>query len=516
MKKRILLAQLCTVAFVAAASGPALSDRASDTVVWSTSNEINSADIYYENMREVVIATHSACDTLMHRDPLSGEYLPLLAESYEWVDDTTLEFRLRQGVKFHDGSDFTAADVAYTFEHASNPDHGVVTQLVVSWIDSMEVVDDYTVRIHAASPTPAAINYLSGVTPIYPEGHYDNAPEVPGADGTTRRDWGAITPVCTGPYRITEFNPGSDLVMERNDDYFEGGPKGQPEIGRLVFRTISDTETQIAELVTGGVDWLWGIPPENAQMLAGMGNVTVQSAPTTRISFLSLDAAGRSGDTPMTDARVRRAIAHAVDAEALATSLVGDGSEPLVSMCYPDQFGCSTDVPIYEYDPDRARELLAEAGYENGFTVTMYAYRDRPFTEAVMGYLSEVGIETDLTYLQWPALRPLLQDGRVELAHLSWGSQGILDASASVSHYFKHGQDDYALDDTVKDLLEQADSVTDDAQRQKLYHDALTIIAEEAYFVPLFSYGRTYAFNAELDIPVTPDELAHFYLARWK
>ena len=516
MIKKILFTQLCSVALVAAATGPALSDRASDTVVWSTSNEINSADIYYQNMREVVIAAHSACDTLMHRDPLSGEYLPLLAESYEWVDDTTLEFKLREGVNFHDGSAFTAADVAYTFAHASNPDHGVVTQLVVDWIDRMEVIDDHTVRIHAKRPTPAAINYLSGVTPIYPDGHYDDAPEVPGADGTTRRDWGAVTPVCTGPYRITAFEPGGELVMERNDDYFEGGPKGKPEIGRLVFRTISDTETQIAELVTGGVDWLWGVPPENAQMLAGMGNVTVQSAPTTRISFLSLDAAGRSGDTPMTDVRVRRALAHAIDAEAIATSLVGEGSERLVSICDPSQFGCSTDVPTYEYDPERARELLAEAGHADGFTIPIYAYRDRPFTEAVMGYLSEVGVEAELRYLQWPALRPLLHDGSVELAHLSWGSQGMLDASASVSHYFKHGPDDYALDDSVRELLEEADSVTDAERRRELYDRALTAIAEEAYFVPLFSYGRTYAFNADLDIPVTPDELAHFYLARWK
>lgn len=506
----------CSAAFAASLAGNALADKANDTLVWSTASEVDTPDIYYQNLREVVIIAHQMCDTLMHRDPISGQYKPLLATSYKWVDNDTLEFKLREGVKFHDGSDFDAEDVAYTLNHVSKPDSGMVTRLLVDWIKNVEVVDPMTVHIHGKAPTPAAIDYLSGITPIYPAGHYDAAPEVPGAKGQTRRDWGAIKPVCTGPYKLESFEPGKTVTLVKNDDYFKDGPKKTPQIGRIVFRTISDTETQIAELVTGGIDWIWGVPSENADQLRSMGSLVVKAAPTTRISFLSLDAVGRSGKNPMQDERVRKAIFHAIDRQEIARELVGEGSEALKAMCHPEQFGCAQDIPQYAYDPKKAKELLAQAGYQDGFSIAFHAYRDRPYSEAVMNYVRAVGIKPDLQFLQWTALRPVLREGKAKMAHLTWGSQGVKDVSASVSNYFKFSADDYARDEQVRDWLEAADHEVDENKRKDFYRKALTRIAEEAYFIPLFSYARTYAFNDELDFPVTPDELAHFYLAAWK
>jgi peptide/nickel transport system substrate-binding protein len=494
----------------------ALAGKDTDTIVWASASEVDTTDLYYQNLREVVIMAHQMCDTLMHRDPLTAEYKPLLAESFKWVDDLTLEFTLRKGVKFHDGRDFGAADVAYTLNHAAAPDSGVVTRLVVDWIKNVEVVAPDKVRIHTKTPTPAAIDYLSGVTPIYPAGHYDKAPSVAASDGKTRRDWGAVRPVCTGPYKIKDAVAGGTVTLVRNEAYFKDGPKGQPKIGTIQFRTIADTETQVAELITGGIDWIWGVPTENAAQLGTVPNVTVKAAPTMRLSFLSLDAAGRSGDNPMKDVRVRQAIFHAIDREAIARDLVGEGAEVLRSMCYPTQFGCTTDVPQFAFDPKKAKALLAEAGYPNGFKIPFHAYRDRPYSEAVMNYLRNVGITGDMRFMQWKALRPVLQEGKAELAHISWGSQGIQDASASVSNYFKFSIDDYARDAEVKAWLEAADTTIDPGTRKDLYGKALKKIAENAYFVPIFSYGRTYAFNSALDYPVTPDELAHFYMARWK
>ena len=369
--KRMLLASLGGAALLTLAHGPAFAGKDDDTVVWATGSEVDTADLYYQNLREVVIMAHQVCDTLMHRDPYSGEYKPLLAKSYEWVDDKTLDFTLRTGIKFHDGSDFDAEDVAYTLNHASKKENGAVTQLVVDWIDHVEVLAPDKVRIHTKAPTPAALAYLSGVTPIYPKGHYDKAPEVAGANGKKRRDWGAVVPVCTGPYKITKFVPGSSVTMVKNDHYFADSPKGKPSIGKLVYRTIPDTETQLAELMTGGIDWVWGVPSENAAQLKSVPNVTVKAAPTTRMSFLSLDAAGRSGETPLKDVRVRRAIYHAIDRNALTHQLVGDGAEVLKSMCAPTQFGCATDVQVFDYDPAKAKKLLAEAGYPDGFSIPL-------------------------------------------------------------------------------------------------------------------------------------------------
>lgn len=501
---------------LAIAAASAHAGKENDTFVWATSTEMDTPDMYYGNQREALINTYAMCDGLLHRDPITNEFQALLATSWEWTDDTTLELELREGVKFHDGTDFDASDVAYTLNHVAAPDSDMKIRVIVDWIDNVEAVDTHKVRINAKRPTPAALQYLTGTSPIYPEGHYEDAPVVPGADGTERRDWGAVMPVCTGPYKLAEYVAGESLTLVANPDYFEGSPKGKPSIGTIVYRTIKDPETQIAELVTGGIDWMWGVPPENAEMLSTMGNLTVVSAPTMRMSFLSLDAAGRTGDTPMTDLRVRQAIAHAINRQAIVDNLVGEGSEVQKSICAPVQFGCDTDVRQYDYDPEKAKALLAEAGYPDGLTIPFYAYRDRAYSEAVLNDLRAVGIRGDMQFLQWRALRPKLANDEVEIAHLTFGSNGILDVSASTSYYFTGGPDDYARDEEVIAWLQEADRTTNEEERKALYSKALNKIADQAYYIPLFMYGRTYAFNKDLDYPVTPDEMAHFYLARWK
>lgn len=513
----LLRKSLMAVTMAALGASPAFAGKAEDTFTWTTSTEMDTPDIYYGNQREALITAYANCDSLVHRDPMTNEYQPLLATSWVWTDDKTFEIELREGVKFHDGTDFDAEDVAYTLNHVAAPDSGMKLRTIVDWIDHVEVVNPHKVIIHATTPTPAALEYLTGTAPMFPSGHYENAPEVPGADNSTRRDWGAVTPVCTGPYKLVDYQAGQSLTLVKNDNYWEGSPKGKPSIGTIVYKTIKDPETQIAELMTGGVDWIWGVPPENADMLGEMENLTVVSAPTMRMSFLALDAAGRTGaDNPMTDIRVRKAVAHAIDREALTKNLVGEGSAVQRSMCVPVQFGCETDVTQYEYDPAKSKALLAEAGYENGFDIDFYAYRDRPYSEAVLNYLREVGINGNLQFLQWRALRPLIVGDKTAMAHLTLGSNGMLDSSASTSYYFKHSSDDYARDVEVRDWLEAADTATDPEKRKELYSKALKKIADQAYNVPLFVYGRTYAFNKDLDYPVTPDEMAHFYLAKWK
>jgi peptide/nickel transport system substrate-binding protein len=508
------------LAIAAAASLTAMSGawagKANDTFVWATSTEMGPPDLYYGNQREVLIIAYAQCDSLLHRDPVTNDYKPLLAESWTWTDPVTLELTLRKGVKFHDGRDFGAQDVADTLNHVARPDSGMQIRVIIDWIKNVEVVAPDKVRIRAKAPTPAALEFLSGTTPIYPRGHYDAAPTISAPDGKTRRDWGAVKPMCTGPYILKDHKPGQSVTLVKNPNYFAGGPKGRPQIGTIIYRTIKDTDTQVAELLTGGVDWIWGVPPENAKQLGAMPNVVVQSAATMRMSFLSLDAAGRTGDSPMKDVRVRRALYHAIDRAAIAKNLVGEGAVVQKSLCVPVQFGCSTDVPDYAFDPAKAKALLAEAGYPNGVTVPFYAYRDRSYSEAVLNYLRQAGFKPELKFLQWQALRPLIIEGKTELAHLTFGSNGILDASASTSYYFSGSADDYARDPELKEWLNAADTSTDPEKRKALYAKALKKINEQAYAVPLFVYGRTYAYNKDFDFPLTQDEMAHFYLARWK
>ncbi|MEO0994974.1 MAG: ABC transporter substrate-binding protein, partial [Pseudomonadota bacterium] len=256
-------------AAVALAAPHALAGKADDTLVWSTDREVAIVDPYYNNTRELVIMGHLGWDALLFRDLETGEYEPLLATSWEWADNVTIDLTLREGVTFHDGSSFGPEDVVYTVNHVASEDSGVLTAKNVNWMKSAEQTGDNSVRIHLHKPFPAALAYMAGAVFVVPEGHYDSAPT--GADG--KKDYGAVAPVGTGPYKFVEVKAGEYVQWAANESYFDGGPKGAPEIGNVRFRTLKDPNTQLAELLTGGVDWIWDVPKEQAERLEASGQV---------------------------------------------------------------------------------------------------------------------------------------------------------------------------------------------------------------------------------------------------
>ena len=356
------------LAVTLAGASPALANKANDTLTWATDREVAIVDPYYNNTRELVIMGQLGWDGLVYRDLKTGEYKPLLATSWKWVDDTTIDFELRQGVTFHDGSSFGPEDVVYTVNFLANPDHGVITQANVNWMKSAEQTGPHSVRLHLKAPFPAALAYLANAVFILPEGNYDNAPTK--ADGS--KDYGAVKPDGTGPYKFVESKPGEYVLWEKNDNYMKDTAKGQPSIGRIRFRTIKEMNTQIAELLTGGLDWAWDIPKDQADRLKGMPGVTVQNAKTMRISYIAFDVDGSSGDKHFMDQRVREAVAHAINRQAIFDNLVCPAAVVIHSACHPDQFGCAQDIKEWDYDPEKAKALLAEAGFPDGFETEIY------------------------------------------------------------------------------------------------------------------------------------------------
>jgi peptide/nickel transport system substrate-binding protein len=472
---------------VGLAAHGALAGKSDDNLIWATDREVDVAVSHYNNVRETVIIRQNVWDTLLYRNPETFEYEPLLATSYEWIDDLTLEFTLREGVKFHNGAPFSADDVVGTLNHIVHPDSGILTRTNVDWIDRAEKIDDFTVRIHTKHPFPPALEFLANPLAILPGDIWETAKV--GAGG--KPDFATVEPIGTGPYKIVRVVPGEGVWMEKNPDYFDG-PKPAAQIGKLTFRTIPDKQAQVAELLTGGVDWIWDVPKDQAERLGQTGRVQVVNAPTMRVAYIGMDRTGRSGDTPFTDIRVRQAVAHAIDRETIARELDGPASEVVHAPCYPSQVGCTMEVPRYEYDPDKARALLAEAGYPNGFETTLYGYRERHFTEAVMGYLAEVGIQSNLQWLQYRALRGLVWEDKTPFYHMTWGSGSINDISAFTSLFFGGGRDDYCRDEKVIEHIKKGDSTIDPAERNKAYHVALERIMEEVCWVPMFAYGKYY------------------------
>jgi peptide/nickel transport system substrate-binding protein len=266
---------------------PAWAGKADDTLNIAWQKELPTLDRYYNTAREGMIISRHICDDLLYRDPNTNAYEPLLAKSYQWVDNKTLDFVLRKGIVFQNGQKFSADDVVYTLNYMSNPDNKVLVQRNVDWIDHVEKLGPYKVRIHLKKPFPAALEYVAGNLPIYPHIYYAKV----GPKGF------GIKPIGTGPYKVVEVVPGKKIVMVKNTHYFKDSPKGQPAIGRIVQRTIPELTTIMAELVTGKLDWAYLIPNDQAKQLASVPNLKVLRAETMRIGFLEMDARGKSADS---------------------------------------------------------------------------------------------------------------------------------------------------------------------------------------------------------------------------
>lgn len=507
MKTHLALMSAVAIA-VGAAGTDAFANKANDTLVYVSDSEPENVSPYHNNLREGVIIARHVFDNLIYRDPKTGKYEPQLATKWAWANPTTLDLTIRKGVTFHNGDPLTADDVVFTLNYVVSPEAKVVTKQNTDWVKSAEKIGDDQVRIHLVGPFPAAIEYLAGPVPIYPEKYFKSV----GLTGFSK------APIGSGPYKVTAVTAGKGVTMEKNTNYWKDSPLGQPSIGKLVFRIIPDAETRMAELMTGGVDWIWRVPVDQAKQLKTAPNVSVLSAETMRVGFLQFDTLGRSEkSTPFKDQRVRQAVAYAIDRKAMLDNLVGGGARIMNSACFIDQFGCTDKgVPTYSYDPAKAKKLLADAGYPNGFTTELVAYREREYAEAVIGYLAAVGIKVNLNYLKYAAMRTLIREGKAPMAFQTWGSFSVADASAFTGVYFKGSADDMTGDKEVGKLLTEADTSVDVDKRLKLYQEALKAIAEKSYLFPLYSYPANYAFSSELSFTAQPDELPRFYAARWK
>ncbi|WP_421997035.1 ABC transporter substrate-binding protein [Reyranella sp.] len=497
-------------AAVLAVSPPAFAQKSADTLRILFTDAVPNVDMYFNSQRTGLILAHQAWDMLVHRDPATFEIKPALATDWKFTDDLTLDLTIRQGVKFQDGSTLSPDDVVYTLNMAANPESKVATPSNYAWIDKAEKTGDWTVRVKMKKPTPAALEYLAMVTPIHPKAYREKV----GPEGFAK------APIGAGPYKIVKNEQGKEVVFERFDDYWAGSPKGKPGIKTLHVRFVPDITTAMTELLAKRADWIWNINPDQAKDVNRMPHLEAVRQESMRVGYLSIDAAGRTGaDNPLTKLKVRQAIWHAVNRQEIADKLVQGGSRVPIAPCFPTQFGCDADAAVkYAYDPAKAKALLAEAGYPNGFDVDLVTYvQPTSWTAAIQNYLQAVGIKPKIQQLQVAAAIQKAWKSEAPLYHGSWGSYSINDVSAIFPvMYGKDAKDNYSQDPELEKLVAEGGSTADPAKRKAAYSAAIKRMTENAYWLPLFTYVNTYAFSKELAFKTYPDELPRFYLAKWK
>jgi len=500
-----LLAAIFTTTLLVA---PAMAQKSADTLRIAMRDGLTNIDPYYNNLRTGVVMHHQAWDALAYRNPNTFKLEPLLATEWKTPDPTTIDLTLRAGVKFHDGSTLTADDVVYTLNLVADPMSKLSTPSNYNWIDKAEKTGDLSVRVKLKRPNPAAFEYFALVLPVYPKAYREKV----GPEGYAK------APIGTGPYKVTKFEAGVSVEMERFEDYWAGSPKGKPEIKKLSVRFVPDAATELTELLAGRVDWIWNMNPDQFDNVNKLPHLNAVRKESMRIGYLSLDAAGRTGaDNPMTKLKVRQAVWHAIDRQAIADKLVTGGSRVPAAPCFPPQFGCDGEIAVlYDYNPAKAKQLLAEAGYPNGFDVDLTTYMLPQWAAAVQNYLQAAGIRAKINQMQVQPVTQRAKAGELRMYFGSWGSYSINDVSAILPNFFDGGADDYARDPEVIKWLMEGGSSNDAEVRKKAYSAAVQRITEQAYWMPLFTTVTTYAHAKALDFTPYPDELPRFFLAKWK
>ncbi|MES1937392.1 ABC transporter substrate-binding protein [Salinisphaera hydrothermalis] len=495
-------------ALLSGCSGQRTHDHVLDVAFQS---EISNLDHTYTTKRAYIILSQLTDDYLFLVDPKTLDYKPLLAKSYHFENDTTLDVKLRHDVHFHDGSKMTARDVVYTYRFVMDPANGArAQQHIGQWLKSVEQTGPYSVRFHLKYAYPLALRDMAITVPIRKAGSYT-------VDGKLDKSALATHENGLGPYKVVAFSPGHEVTLQRFDDYYQDSPKGRPAIKTIRIHTITDWGAAQAGVLSGELDWLYNVPSLIARNLAASGYAKREVGSSMRIGFIELDAAGLvAKNDPLTQLKVRRGINYAIDRPAIVKNLVGKGAKIIDAACNPVQFGCAQDVRRYAYDPAKAKRLFAEAGYPHGFKLTLWAYREPYVSQAMAHDLRAAGLDVSLRYVKLPVLNKARSGGRIQAYFGTWGAGGTADVAATLDVMWNMGTDrNLARDEELARTIAAASRTRDKTVRKRLYRKALRRIAEQAYWVPLYVFPQNYVMSNDLIFPVPRDGLPRLYRARW-
>lgn len=506
MKKQLWLLLLVLTLVIAGCSGGETSSTEgeepvetsdSKTLVIANGTDIVTFDIHDHNTTSTEAVHVNMFNYLVTNQGEEG-FQADLAESWENIDDTTWSFKLKEGVTFHNGEELTADDVKYTLERVAKDDtlleHGNYNQ-----IEAVNVISDYEFEIVTVNPEPALLNRLSRLgSSILPQEYIET------------EGWEVFleNPVGTGPYKFKEWQRDDRLTLEANTEYFGDAPKWE----ELVFRSIPEDSTRVSELLTGGVDVAVNIPPTDVARIDETEGVTTVQSPTQRVMMLVL----RTDDDSVTgDPLVREAIDLAIDKQAMVDSLLEGAGTVTRTRVTPGNVGANEDLYGQSlYDPERARELLAEAGYPDGFELTLTGpngryLKDRETVELIAAMLSEVGITVNQELIEWSAFNQRYQERDfAEMFYIGYGNS-MFDASLALDRLTienAEGETDYD-NQQVNDLLLAAEQNMDAEEREQQYQEAQEIIAEDRPQIYMFQLDAITGINERLEFEPLLNEM---------
>ena len=431
---------------------------------------------------------------------------PNLAESYKVVNPTTIEMSLKKGVQFHNGEPFNAQAVKFSLERPMDPKIKSPRLTSVNWIKSVDVVDSYTVRIQLKNPYPMWQEDLQnlGIVP----------PKYIAEKGDA---YFAENPVGTGPYKFVKWVRGQEIQMTANTAYH----RGEPRIEQVIFKIIPDNSTRLAALLSGAIGIMAQVSPDDLPVVKANTNLAVSTVPTLRVQWFYL-ADALTPDSPLSKKEVRQALNYAVNMPEIVQNIVGGLGAPAVVLS-PMHVGYDPNVKPYPHDLEKAKALLKQAGYPNGFPMTLHyttvnMVKGEEVIQAVQAQLAQAGVQMKLQKWSPVGYMDIVRSGRGKPAFaLNWGSLGMFDGDAILTPFFR-GEQAYAFFHTpeLDRILDAQRQEMDPQKRKDLMSKAQQIIREEAPWVFSYSFQMIVAQNSKLDYKPRSDENYYLFDAAWK
>jgi len=460
-----------------------------DTIVVGITSDIVNLDPHNFRHRDTETVLRNIYDGLVTRGP-DMQPVPELAESITQIDDTTWEFKLRRGVKFHDGTEMTAHDVAFSInryvrEGAMSGQTSPRKDLLGP-VTHADPVDDYTVRVYLSQPWSVFLPYLV---------HHMVVPASVG-DGLVEH------PIGAGPFKFVEWVRGSHIVLERFDDYYGGAPdlgrSGPAPAKRVIFRVIPENATRLAALMAGEIDIMAAVPVHAIPDIQRHPNLELRPVMGTRSYFTELNVRR----PPFDDKRVRQAMNYAIDVNLVIDRLLDGLGQPLSTVLSPLSFGHNDDLVPYPYDPDKARQLLAEAGYPNGFTFELSVEdRRRDVAEAYAFMLSQIGVTARVrVWGDYNSMVDAMRRGELDAMMTDWGDSTMDPTGIFVPKLRTGDRGNYGgySNPEVDRLIELAEITSDPRERATAYRAAQAIVYEDAPMIFEYITQELYAQNRAL------------------
>ena len=436
-------------------------------------------------------------DCLVWRDRETAEFEPWLAESYENIDDQTWRLKLREGVTFHNGEEFNADAVVWTYQRILD-DETMITHRQWTFIESIEVLGPYEVEIRTTAPEPAFLSKMSGT---------GCGIQAPIAGQEQAASGAEYTPIGTGPFKFVEWVKDDSITLAANEDYWQGAPA----IDTLIWRSIPEVSTRVANLLTEDVDLVVSVPAQDWDRVNENEGTSVEQFLTTQVMMLSMRVGPSTPNAEWTgvteDVRIRQAISYAIDRELLI-ELIGGMGIPVQSRITPPTMGWREDYinSLGEYNPDRARELLAEAGYD-GTPLTFHASTSwiyqKEVAETLAAMLQEVGLNIDLQIMDVTTFREQIyfpyQNDELYMDALgnSFFDPWITVLSERSDRRERSGWAG-PLADEADTLIREAAVDMDPASREEKYKRIQELINEDAVNVYLYQMYDTVGMNERL------------------